>query len=257
MIADQLPASYDLYIEPFVGTGAVLATLRPDRAIAGDMLTPLIEFHQAVQSHPKGLLTHYAECREEIVARGPSAYLEIKDRFNERPTAADLLVISRTCYGGVMRFTQDGRISTPLGPHKPMPAEKLEGYMEEWHARLANVEFVRADYRETLAEAGEGSLVYCDPPYMHGQSILYGAQRFEIGELWRSVGEAVERGAKVAVSIDGWRQSGKKVIDACIPEGLFTRELTIERGGCMLRRFQMDGKGMSLEGVADRLLFSW
>lgn len=257
LIVNQFPDTFDLYLEPFVGTGAVLATLQPRRALAGDMLGPLIDFHHRVQADPTGLLKHYAECREDILARGQIAYSEIKGRFNADPNPEDLLVVSRTCYGGVMRFTQDGRISTPLGPHKPMPVGKLERYMSEWRTRLMGVEFVKADYRETLSEAADGSVVYCDPPYLHGQSILYGAQRFEIAELWQSVTEAVGRGAKVVVSIDGWRQSGKKIINAHIPDGLFARELTVERGGCMLRRFQMDGQEMLREGVADRLLLSW
>jgi len=71
------------------------------------------------------------------------------------------------------------------------------------------------------------------------------------------VASAVERGARVLVSVDGWRRSGKKSIELGLPDGLFSRELLIERGGCMLRRFQMTGEDMSSEHVADRLLLSW
>jgi DNA adenine methylase len=257
MIARHLPTDTGTYFEPFVGTGAVLATMRPEHGVAGDTLAVLVNLLRLVQRHPERLVSHYDIERAEIVARGREAYEAVKARFNARPNPEDLLVISRTCYGGVVRFTRDGAISTPIGPHKPMPAEKLARYMTEWRARLRGVEFLHQDFAETMGMAGSGDTVYCDPPYLHGQSILYGAQDFRVARLWSAVEEAAERGARVAVSLDGYRRSGERIIDLGIPEGLFERVLLIERGGCMLRRFQMIGSDMALEQVADRLLLTW
>jgi DNA adenine methylase len=256
-IARHLPDDLGAYYEPFVGTGAVLATLAPERAVAGDALPLLIELLRMVQADPCPLISHYTACHEELLARGREAYDEVRASYNARPNPEDLLVISRTCYGGVMRFTRDGTISTPMGPHKPMPASKLSRYMREWQERLRGTEFVSQSFEKTMALAGRGDTIYCDPPYLHGQSILYGAQDFRLEELWGSVAAAVERGARVAVSADGYRRSGEKAIDLAMPDGLFARELLIERGGCMLRRFQLSGGLMDLEHVADRLLLTW
>jgi len=256
-IAAHLPDDLGTYFEPFVGTGAVLATLAPQRGIAGDALEILVDLHRAVQDDPERLIAHYARSRTDLLARGREAYEDVRDRYNAEPSAEDLLVLSRSCYGGVMRFTREGFISTPMGPHKPMPTEKLARYMVEWQARLRGTSFLHRDFRDTMAEAGKGDVVYCDPPYLHGQAILYGAQDFRLPMLWKATAEAVERGARVVVSVDGWRRSGKKLIELEVPAGLFARELLIERGGCMLRRFQMNGEQMGLEQVADRLLLSW
>ncbi len=257
VIAQHLPAEPGAYFEPFVGTGAVLATMWPERGVAGDTLGVLIDLLRLVQDDADRLIAHYERSRADVLARGRVAYEGVKARFNAQPNPEDLLVISRTCYGGVVRFTRAGAISTPMGPHPPMPSEKLARYMLEWQARLKNVEFVCQDFAATMALAGEGDTVYCDPPYLHGQSILYGAQDFRLPDLWECVAKARERGAHVAVSIDGYRRSGTRVIDLGIPDGLFSRELLIERGGCMLRRFQMEGSDMTLEQVADRLLLTW
>lgn len=256
-IAGCLPATQRTYYEPFVGTGAVLATMRPERAIAGDTLGLLVELFRLVQVDSSRLVSHYETCRTDLIARGKQAYEEIRTRFNSRPNAEDLLVLSRTCYGGVVRFTRAGTLSTPMGPHRPMPSEKLARYMLEWQFRLSGVEFVCQDFAATMALAGDGDTIYCDPPYAHGQSILYGAQDFRLSNLWASVAEAADRGARVAVSIDGYRRSGSSIIDLGLPDSLFARELLIERGGCMLRRFQMEGADMALEQVADRLLLTW
>ncbi len=257
VIAHYLPDEFGTYYEPFVGTGAILATLRPERAVAGDTLPMLVALLQLVQSAPEEVVEHYRRWRDDVAANGRDAYMAVRDRYNAEPNPLDLMVISRTCYGGVMRFTRNGQISTPMGPHRPITAETLQIRMEDWTERLSGTEFVCQDFAETVAKAGAGDLVYCDPPYLHGQSILYGAQDFQLSKLWEATSQAVERGAAVAVSVDGWRKSGEKLIDLGIPDGLFARELIIERGGCMLRRFQMAGEDMALEQVADRLLLSW
>lgn len=257
LIAKHLPANLGTYYEPFVGTGAVLATLAPERAIASDTLPLLICLHQAVQRDPTRLVEHYAQARQHILDRGREAYEEVKARYNANPNPHDLLVISRTCYGGVMRFTRSGYISTPMGPHKPMPAEKLARYMEDWQHRIRRTEFVTQDFATTMALASQGDTVYCDPPYLHGQTILYGAQDFRLQRLWEAVAAAVARGVRVAVSMDGYRRSGEKPIELGVSPSLFARELLIDRGGCMLRRFQLGGEDMSLEKVADRLLLTW
>jgi DNA adenine methylase len=257
VIAEYLPPEFDTYYEPFVGTGAVLATMRPERAVAGDTLPTLVALLQSVQTDPETVADHYEIWRDQIVERGREGYLEVRDRYNARPNPLDLMVLSRTCYGGVVRFTRQGTMSTPMGPHRAMPAEKLRLRLDEWQERVASVRFKCQDFSETIGEAGDGDLVYCDPPYVHGQTILYGAQDFRLAELWTALGAAIERGAAVAVSVDGWRQSGDKEIDPSLVEGMFARELVIERGGCMLRRFQMTGEDMGAEQVADRLLLSW
>jgi DNA adenine methylase len=257
MIAHYLPVELGSYYEPFVGTGAVLATLAPECATAGDALPTLIELLQMVQSRPESLVRHYSVARGEIMAKGRPAYERIKSRYNRSPNPRDLLVLSRACYGGVMRFTRTGTISTPMGPHTPMSADKLEKYMLDWQDRLQGTSFVMQTFETTMALATHGDTIYCDPPYLHGQTILYGAQTFKLTELWKATASAVDRGVRVAISLDGWRKSGKKTIDLDIPPELFSREVIIERGGCMLRRFQMNGSNMAYEQVADRLLLTW
>ena len=68
----------------------------------------------------------------------------------------------------------------------------------------------------------EGDVVYCDPPYTHSQSIIYGAQEFNIDTLWKMIAECKERGAKVMLSINGMRDSKKKDKHFCLKtsEGL-------------------------------------
>ena len=69
--------------------------------------------------------------------------------------------------------------------------------------------------------AQRNDFIYCDPPYSHSQSILYGAQSFQLEELFNEIDKAKARGVKVALSIDGKKKSGQYVCDLPIPPNLF------------------------------------
>jgi DNA adenine methylase len=65
------------------------------------------------------------------------------------------------------------------------------------------------------------------------------------------------KGAKIALSIDGTKKSGKTTVNLPIPDGLFEQELFIDCGRSMLKRFQMDGLTLEEEVVTDRLLLTY
>jgi DNA adenine methylase len=183
-------------------------------------------------------------------------YEEIKARFNSNPNPADLLFLCRSCYGGVVRFRKDGYMSTPCGAHAPITPESFDRRVDAWSGRLAGCVFKNVDFREVMSEAGRGDVVYCDPPYSHSQSILYGAQSFSLDELFDAIAHCKERGAFVALSIDGHKRSGKVKCDINPPGGLFEKEAFVNCGRSMLKRFQMNGKSLEDEVVSDRLLLT-
>lgn len=113
------------------------------------------------------------------------------------------------------------------------------------------------EYEEAMAAAQEGDVVYCDPPYSHTQSILYGAQSFSLENLFQVIARCKARGVHVALSIDGTKRSGDLVCNLPIPSGLFEREVFLNCGRSMLKRFQMNGRTLEGEVVADRLLLTY
>lgn len=256
-IVSYLPTEYGKYIEPFVGTGAVLATLAPKRAVAGDTLAPLIGMWKLLQDEPYTLIDYYAQVVHRFKENRNKTYVEILHRYNHSPNALDLLAISRTCYGGVVRFTREGKISTPIGPHNPIPPEAFSVRVREWRERVKNAMFLNQSFVDTMAIARDDDLIYCDPPYLDSQSILYGAQTFRFEQLIEAIERCKEHGAKVALSIDGKKKSGSKTIALEVPEGLFEREIYLDCGSSMLKRFQNGGTGMIGEDVHERLLLTW
>lgn len=254
-IIKHFPKVFGTYFEPFVGSGAVVGTLAPKQAVAGDAYAPLIEIWTALKESPQAVAQWYAERHALVAQLGKSAaYDEVRRAFNASPNGADLLFLSRACYGGVVRFRKrDGHMSTPVGAHNPMPPDKFAQRAEAWHARIRSVEFVHSDYRELFARAKKGDLVYCDPPYQDSQAILYGAQAFRLKELFETIEEAKGRGVITALSIDGSKQSGANIVKISPPADLFAREEAIDCGRSMLKRFQMEGQTLENEVVSDRL----
>lgn len=248
---------FHTYIEPFIGSGAVLGTLAPPSGIAGDILEPLVLIWQLLQANPQSLLEHYSTLWHMYVGNREEVYVQVRTSFNTSPNPFDLFFLCRACYGGVVRFTKDGRMSTPVGVHRAISPETLKERMYTWRERVRNTIFVHADFEQTMALAKDGDLVYCDPPYEYTQRILYGAQDFSLKRLWLAVEQCKFRGAKVILSLDGKKKSGTVPLHFGIPQGLFEREVSIDCGGSMLRRFQKRGETMEDEVVHDRLLLSW
>lgn len=258
-IISCFPESFDTYFEPFLGSGAVLGTLAPHRAVASDALKPLIEIWQTLVESPHTVKKWYRDRWNLIPELGKKAAFErVKRDFNNEPNPADLLFISRSCYGGVVRFRKaDGYISTPCGIHNPISPESFAKRADGWFERVKHTEFVHADFASIMDRAKRGDLVYCDPPYSHTQSILYGAQEFNVARLFDSITACKARGVAVVLSIDGSKQSGKYLCDIAIPDNVFEQEISIDVGRSMLRRFQLQGQTLEGEGVRDRLLLTY
>lgn len=257
-IVALFPEISGTYIEPFIGSGAVLATLAPQRAIAGDALAPLIALWRTLQEQPEHLVAWYEAGWHKLQGDDKKAcYKQIRDQFNAAPNPGDLVVLARSCYGGVIRFDQKGAMNTPCGPHKLITPQSFAARVPEWRRRVAGTRFVHADFEELLDSARSGDLVYCDPPYSDCESTLYGAQGFSLARLLAAIARCKDRGVLVALSIDGSKQSGGRICNVPIPEGLFATEASVDVGRSMLRRFQMLGRTLEDEVVADRLLLTW
>lgn len=267
-IVANMPTTFNNYYEPFLGSGAVLAellmqddtSLYPhfDHAYGSDILPFLIEIFRSIKDNPNEIVEYYAKEISAYYESPEKQYEIIRDRFNKNHNAFDFCLLSRTCYSGVIRFRKaDGYMSTPKGPHNPIKPSVFANRVALWSNLIQKVDFHTESFEEAMVKPQYGDVVYCDPPYTHSQSIIYGAQDFSINVLWDKIAECKERGAYVMLSINGSRESKKKDISIDIPAGLFERELTVNCGISMIDRLQNSGKDMIDEVVHDKLLLTW
>lgn len=268
LIVSYMPENFNDYYEPFLGSGAVMAELlysdseklfpHLKQAYGSDVLPFLIDIFDLVKNNPDSLTNYYKEEITEYYKNPDEKYLEIRDRFNKNHNAYDFCLLSRTCYSGVIRFRKaDGYMSTPRGPHKPISPDTFKRRVDLWNQLLQKADFTCESYVDTMDKPQAGDIVYCDPPYTHSQSIIYGAQDFDVNVLFQKIAECKARGVKVILSINGMRDSKKKDISVTPPDGLFARKLLVDCGTSMIDRLQNDGKHMNNKEVDDQLLLTW
>lgn len=262
-IISYMPEHFNNYYEPFLGSGAVMAELlisnkKFSHAYGSDILPFLIDVFELTKTDPYRLINYYTEEIEAYYKDPVEKYEQIRDNFNRYHNPYDFLLLSRTCYSGVIRFRKaDGYMSTPRGPHNPISPDTFKKRALFWHDILQKSTFRTESYTTAMDRASEGDIIYCDPPYTHSQGIIYGAQEFNINDLFDKISECKSRGVKVLLSINGMRDNRKKDISVTLPEGLFERKMLVNCGKSMIDRLQNTGKTMNGKRVDDQLALTW
>jgi DNA (cytosine-5)-methyltransferase 1 len=206
----HLPSGRRL-IEPFAGGGSVFLNAGFAEVIASDACDDLILTYQVMQREPFALIDKAAMMFRE--GNNSDYFDKIKARFNKREMtqldrAAAFIYLNRHCYNGLMRYNLKGEFNVGFGSYRQpyFPLAEMESF-----ATLArHYTFALADYSDTVALAGEGDVVFCDPPYepMPGKSGFtnYSGQRFRFEDqacLAQALKSAHQRGASVVVTNSG------------------------------------------------------
>jgi DNA adenine methylase len=170
--------SHSRWIEPFFGTGVVgLNAPIVGEHIVGDINPYIINFYKAVY---EGQITPYTmraylENANRLLSSadedGYAYYREVKNRFNKNHELHDFIFLSRAGFNGMMRFNKKGEWNVPFckKPERFAPA-----YITKICNQIANVQnvfkkstwqFLNTSFLETIEQATENDLIYCDPPY--------------------------------------------------------------------------------------------
>ena len=181
-IASAVPDGFSgRWIEPFLGTGAVALNLAPHDAILGDINPHLINFYSALSYDmiTPDIVKDYLE-REGGKLRdvGEAHYYFIRDRFNETGDPLDFLFVNRAGFNGMIRFNRKGGFNIPFCRK---PNRYAQAYVTKitnqtlWAYRMIKAKrftFYCQDFEKTVAMAGAGDILYCDPPYI-GRHVDY------------------------------------------------------------------------------------
>lgn len=267
-IVANMPRKFNNYYEPFLGSGAVMAELlnhdakalfpKFEHAYCSDILPFLIDLFELSKTAPEKLSDYYRDYVMQYHAHPDETYNAIQMQFNVNPNPYDFLLLSRTCYSGIIRFRKsDGHMSTKRGLHNPISPNSFNERLYQWHKLIQKTTFTCENFTDAMQKPTDGDVVYCDPPYTHSQSILYGAQNFDINELWDSIQACKDRGVKVMLSINGTKNNKQTDISVTPPNGLFVRQLSVTCGTSMIDRLQNQGKEMRNKIVHDQLLLTW
>lgn len=168
------------YVEPFVGSGAVLFWIlnnfpNVERAVINDINGDLINTYRIIAEQPKKLITILKKIQKEFHAlellpeQKKEYYYAKRALFNTRETAKEMqaalfIFLNRTCFNGLFRVNKSNGFNVPMGDYKkPMICD--EENLLAVSKLLQRVELLNGDYQDTLQYAERPALFYFDPPY--------------------------------------------------------------------------------------------
>lgn len=168
------------YIEPFVGSGAVLFWMLNNfpnlkKAVINDINQDLINTYKTIASNPKELIAILDILQNEFhnlegdESNKKMYYYQKRELYNSRKEdnigqSALFIFLNRTCFNGLYRVNRKNEFNVPMGSYKKPIICDRENILAVSKA-LQNVEILCGDFEQTLPCATENTLFYFDPPY--------------------------------------------------------------------------------------------
>ncbi|MFY8186319.1 MAG: DNA adenine methylase [Flavobacterium sp.] len=168
------------YIEPFVGSGAILFWMlenfpKLEKAVVNDINEDLINTYRIIASKPKELISILLQLQNEFHSldnkpeEKKEYYYQKRSLYNTRKEersiqAALFIFLNRTCFNGLYRVNKNNGYNVPMGSYKK-PTICDEQNIFAVSNVLQKVEILCGDYEATLNEATSNSFFYFEPPY--------------------------------------------------------------------------------------------
>lgn len=170
------PSSFERYLEPFVGGGAVFfhlygrGRLDGKESILIDRLEELVNVYRVTRDQVQDLVA--ALRLHEPYRNDADYYYEVRgwDRrsdYSQRTDverAARFVFLNRTCYNGLYRVNRKGQFNVPFGRYRNPTICDANNLQVVSHS-LQGVVLEVGDFCRCLEWAGPGDFVYLDPPY--------------------------------------------------------------------------------------------
>ena len=176
--ADMLLRNELIYVEPFVGGGAVLfwilqAYPNIKRAIINDINVELICTYRVIKNNVGSLITILETIHNQYISlsteKRKEYFLEKRKLFNSKSCsdvemAALFIFLNRTCFNGLYRVNSKGEFNVPHGKYANPKICDKENLLAVSNL-LQRVEILCGDFEKTEIYAGENTIFYLDPPY--------------------------------------------------------------------------------------------
>jgi DNA adenine methylase len=160
------------YYEPFVGAGALLFELQPQKALINDFNEQLILTYNVIKENVDELVVLLKEYQKNYDEK---YYYEIRNmdrdfaKFNALTNiekAARLIFLNKTCFNGLYRVNSQGLFNVPFGKHKnPAICEELVLREISNYFNSNEIRIINSDFEQAVSTADKKSFIYFDPPY--------------------------------------------------------------------------------------------
>lgn len=167
-LLERMPISFNVYHEPFMGSGAIFFRLYREQkirhAVLSDLNAELIDTYLAIRDCVSEVIKilsefpHKEKFYYDIRAKDPWK-LSLPER------AARMIYLNKTGYNGLYRVNRQGMFNVPFGRYKSPKYLDKENLLAASHA-LQNIEILCVPFETVIDRANAGDWVYFDPPYV-------------------------------------------------------------------------------------------
>ncbi|MFT8599937.1 MAG: DNA adenine methylase [Leuconostoc pseudomesenteroides] len=171
-LARYVPKKFGTYFEPFLGGGAFLLMLQPEKAILNDFNPELVVTWQTVCDNPEQLTQLLQEYQRN---HSKEFYLDLRaadrdgrlENMSSIERSARFIYMNKTGYNGLWRVNRKGQNNVPFGSYKnPKISDANTIFAVANYLNSAQVTFMNGDFEQAVSKAKTGDFVYFDPPYI-------------------------------------------------------------------------------------------
>lgn len=169
VIQKYLPKTFTTYYEPFVGGGALLFHLQPQKAVLNDFNEELVNVYRVIKENPQELVTDLKKHKNNAEYFYAIRELDRKKDFKKLSNierASRVIYLNKTCYNGLYRVNSAGEFNSPFGNYKnPNVANERTILAVSKYLNDNNITILRGDFADAVKNIKKNAFVYFDPPY--------------------------------------------------------------------------------------------
>lgn len=239
-ILQYMPQKFNRLVEPFAGMAAITIAVaqkqRTNKFVVNDLNEPLVRLLEAAIMTPNKLIDEYTCVWEGQFTYSDGSvahYYKVRDEFNKGDkNPANMLYLLARCVKGAVRYGSNGMFNqSPDKRRNGTSPKTLAANITAISYYLKGcTEFYSTDYRNVLANAVKGDIVYMDPPYQGVSNVR--DSRYYSGIDFNDFVEAIallnKRDIDFIISYDG--KCGSKQYGEDLPADLGLKKVLLKAG---------------------------
>lgn len=169
----HMPETYGRYYEPFIGGGALLLHLQPERAVINDTNEQLLNVYRQLKEDAEAVIAFVNKLDAQPCDK--DRYYMIRDLYNEKiknqaldvECAALMIWINKHCFNGLYRVNNKGLFNVPYNNRKSGTSIDEENLRNiGTYLKSKEIEIRQGDFEAACADVEAGDFVYFDSPYV-------------------------------------------------------------------------------------------
>ena len=161
-ILPYLPENFTIYLEPFIGGGALYFHLNPEKAVINDVHKELVDLYQSIKDG------HSNEIYDFMKAHPNEEEIYYKVRAYKHEDALDnakrFYYLRKTCFRGMLRYNSKGEFNIPYGRYKNYNFEDIKN--KDYETLLKRTDIFNKDFEYIFKNYNDkDNFMFLDPPY--------------------------------------------------------------------------------------------